>query len=532
MSEVLTVANASRATQVTFYEDRARVIRVATALVGAGHARVRVLGVSPFVDERSIEAGVAVGDARVLAASAHWYARAEGAVTREDVEALEVKRVEAERALALARAAYQREIESRSRVVTLTADQARALAQVPLGVREPERLASFVGAWTALSNAEREGLEAIDHARREVATLEDALSLASARLAEASVREPRLEAAIDVQVETTRASEITLEIAYRLPCALWRPEHVARLVDRGETETRKASLEIVTLATLWQRTGEAWDGIDVALSTARPAREASPPLLSEDVLRSQKKAPEMKKRVVVEAREEAVKVAGLERERGEVSEMPGVDDGGEPLHYTPSSKVTLRSDGRPVRVEIARTALEADVASVVQAELSAAAHLRATATLTRGGPLLEGPLRLARNATLVGRAKLDFVGKGEPFEVGFGADDAIRVRRRTHETRDTTALLGTQKVRRHVSLFFSNLSDTRRSFEIVERLPVSEIEGLEIELVDDDDAPARAWKLDPKTGFAARTLTLDGGATSVVKLAYELRAASNVVLGG
>jgi uncharacterized protein (TIGR02231 family) len=531
VSEVLTVANGSRATQVTFYEDRARVIRVATALVGAGHARVRVLGVSPFVDERSIEASVAVGEARVLAASAHWSARAEGAATREDVEALEAKRVEADRALALARAAYQREIESRARVQALTTDQARALAQVPLGVREPERLASFVGAWTALTNAEREALEAIDHARREVATLEDALALASARLAEASVREPRLEAAIDVQLETPRASEITLEIAYRLPCALWRPEHIARLADEGETGVRKATLEIVTLATLWQRTGEAWEGVEVALSTARPAREASPPLLTEDVLRSQKKAPEMRKKVVVQSREEEVKTAGLERERGEVSEMPGVDDGGEPLHYSPTTKVTLRSDGRPVRVEIARTSLDADVASVVRAELSAAAHLRATATLARGGPLLAGPLRLARNATLVGRAKLDFVGKGEPFEVGFGADDAIRVKRRMHETRDTTAILGTQKVRRHVALFFSNLSDAHRSFEVVERLPVSEIEGLEVELVDDDEAPARAWKLDPKTGFATSKLSLDGGATAVLKLAYELRAASNVVLG-
>lgn len=529
MTEPGTMAGVSRATHVTFYEDRARVVRVASATIEAGVGRVRVGGVSPFVDERGVQAAILSGDATVLSASVHWYARPEGTATPKDVEALEARRLDAERAVALAEGALGRTTESRTRIAAIVADEAMALGHVPAGMRDAGVTSAHTTAWATLGTAESEARATTDRLRRELAALRDALELAEARVGEARTQEPRLEAAIDVQLDAAHGGDVAIELAYIVPCALWRPEHLARLVTDRPDATR-ASLELVTLGTMWQRTGETWEEVEVALSTARPARDADPPLLVDDVLRTQRKAPEERRRVVVQSREETVKTAGLDRGLRKEPEMPGVDDGGEPLHYTASSRVTLRSDGRPARVEIARTSLDADVSRVVLAEVASAAHVRATATLSSGGPILAGPLRVARNATLVGRSRIDFVGKGEPFEVGFGADDAIRVRRRTHEERDASTLTGSQKVRRHVALYFSNLSDTRRSFDVIERLPVSEIEGLEVELLDAEGAPARAWKLDPKTGFATTRMTLDGRANGVQRLVYELRAASNVVL--
>ncbi len=536
MSDGQTTASASRATHVTFYEDRARVVRVATARVARGPGRVRVGGISPFVDERAVEAKVTSGDASLVTATVHWFARVEGAATPHDIEALDARRTEAERAVVLAERALARAEESRARVAAVAGDHTHALGLVPLGVRDAAIFASHAGARTALAKAEGEALATIDRIRREVASLRDALELAEARATEARVKEPRIEAAIDVQLDAAQDGDVSIELAYRVPCGLWRPEHLARLIPSVDAtpdgESARATLEIVTFATMWQRTGESWDDVQVALSTARPAREATPPRLSEDVLQVQKKAPEMRRRVVVQSREAVVKSEGLDRGERARSEMPGVDDGGEPLTYTTTANVTLRSDGRPVRAEIGRRSLEAVVSRVLFGELSPAAHLRATATLRTGGPLLAGPMRVALRSTMVGQSKIDFVGAGEPFEVGFGPDAAIRVRRRTHEERDTSAIVGTQRVRRHVELFVSNLSDIRRSFEAVERIPVSEIEGLEVTLADAEGAPARAWRLDPKTGFATSRVSLDPGETMVLRLAYEMRADSNVVLEG
>lgn len=121
---------------------------------------------------------------------------------------------------------------------------------------------------------------------------------------------------------------ISLDVTYITPCALWRPEHLARLTgDPNGT----SSLQIVASAVAWQRTGEEWANVSCRFSTARPAQHASPPLLSEDQLRLRRKSDAERRAIVVEAREQSIAVAGLGRGTQKVEEMPGVDDGGEPL---------------------------------------------------------------------------------------------------------------------------------------------------------------------------------------------------------
>jgi hypothetical protein len=185
----------------------------------------------------------------------------------------------------------------------------------------------------------------------------------------------------------------------------------------------------------------------------------------------------------------------------------------------------LPSNGRPFRVEIGRTSVDAEVSRVLMATRSPAAHVRATATLVGSGPLLAGPVRLARGSSVVGRAKIDFVGKGEPFELGFGPDDGIRVRRMEDEERETQSLTGSQRIRRKVTLFLSNLSGTGRSVLVHERVPVSEIGEVEIQVID-----AGPFKLDAKDGFLRATLDVAANATRTMAFVYEVRAGSKVVL--
>jgi hypothetical protein len=125
----------------------------------------------------------------------------------------------------------------------------------------------------------------------------------------------------------------------------------------------------------------------------------------------------------------------------------------------------------------------------------------------------------------VGLAKLDFVGQGEPFEIGLGADDGLRVRRAVTEERETAAVLGTQRIRRQVEIFLVNLSDEPRRALVTERVPVSEIEDVEITLTD-----AGGFKPEGKDGFLRREVDLAAHATLELSLAYEIRAGSKVVL--
>lgn len=535
MSESAEATVPSRAERVTLFEDRAEVTRSATARAAAGVGWVALSGVSPYVDERSVQARVEGQGVRVLSARVLWRAHREQALGREEIDALEQQARVAERQAGEADLALDRAARAEWRAKLLLQQWLDGVGAVPRGTRAQAALASWEKAFAALDQSAREALGQATAAREAKQAATDALEQARARLAEGSVEKLRHEALIEVQLESEAEGEISLSVTYRVPNALWRPEHVVRLAgptklldagaapraDRPET----APLEIVTVATAWQRTGEVWEDVQARFSTARPARAATPPALSDDVLRGRRKTDIERSRIEVDLREQAVMVAGLDRGAREVEEMPGVDDGGEPILLAPRDKVTIASDGRPFRVEVQRITVDAVIERVLFPEIAKVAHLRATATLTKGGPILAGPVRIARDKSLVGRAKIGFIGKGEPFEVGLGTDDGVRVRRTQTEQRDTVPVTGTQKIRRAVKVYLGNLSNERKRVLVTERIPVSEIDDVEIALPEPG-----GFRLDAKDGFLKRNVELGPHATETLELTYEIRAGSKVVL--
>lgn len=524
-------AAASRAVRVTLFEDRAEVTRSATVTVAAGAGWVAIAGVSPYVDERSVQARVlapaeAAPKVRVLSARVSFRAHVERALGREEIDALEKEARLAERRLAEANLALDRAARAEWRAKSMTVKWLDGVSAVPRGAREAEALASWREALTSIGQSGAEALAAAAAAREAKQAATDELERTRARLAEGSVEKPRYEALIEVQLEGEAETEAAIEVTYRVPNALWRPEHVVRLAAPVEgNAARTAPLEVVTMATVWQRTGEAWDDVEARFSTARPAKVATPPQLTDDTLTARRKTDAERSRVEVDMREQAVMVAGLDRGARAVDEMPGVDDGGEPVLLAPRAKVSIASDGRPFRVEVQRVTVDATIERVLFPEVAPVAHVRATATLAKGGPLLAGPVRIARGKSLTGRAKIGFIGKGEPFEVGLGTDDGVRVRRTQTEKRDTTAVIGTQKIRREVKVFLSNLGSERKKVLVTERIPVSEIEDVEIALTEPG-----GFKLEAKDGFLKREVDLGPNATETLELGYEIKAGSKVVL--
>ena len=519
----------SRAVTVTFFEDRAEVARRAKVMLLRGSQWIAIAGVSPFVDERTVSARVIAGAARVNAARVTWRAHSEAALGREDIERVTAEEKAARRSVEEAARARARADHRVDQVNALHTKWASEIAKVAPGLREEEKIGAWWRAWRSLGEASDEAHREISSANERREHAEETARRAAIRLAEGTLAKPRYEAVIAVDVEAAEdGDEAEIEVTYRVPCALWRPEHLVRLagadVDAKLEKKANRTIELVTWATAWHAAGEEWSGVTARFSTARPSRDAAPPLVRDDVLHLRRKTAEERSRVSVEVREQAPQVAGLDRGTRAVEEMPGVDDGGEPLVLEALEPLTIASDGRPMRVEIGRRTLTAEVDRVLYPELGGAAHLRATTTNT-GGPLLAGPVRVARGSSLVGRSKIGFVGAGEPFEIGFGADDGVRARRHVEEQRDTTAIIGTQKIRRKVDVFLSNLSGESKTLTVTERVPVSEIADVEITMGDSPDFPTK-----DQDGFLRARVTLSPHETKRISFSYEIRAGSNVVL--
>lgn len=522
-SEPAVMECSSSVTRVTLFEDRAEVVRHIQATLAVGVTWLRIGGIATMVSDPSVLANVQSvrgGSARVLSARVVRRVRQMPVCSESEVAARE----QAQKNAQARRLTAERTVEAlgthEARIASLLEHWAVALKRVPRSAATD--LNGWRSAYARMVQAQQQALDDLTAARSELAEAERDLHRCDLRLAQARRVEPRFEAAVELQVESAIAGSAQLELSYRTPCALWRPEHLCRLNTAADGSP---SLHITTWATAWQCTGEDWRDVTLRFSTARPAQAANAPPLAEDNLRLRRKTDQEKRSVIVEAREQVIAVAGLGRGQRAVEEMPGVDDGGEPLTFSAQRPTSLPSTGMPVRVEICTLTLPCQIERVAFPEKSMGAHLRATATLTGTRPLLAGPVHVIRGTELAGRSRVLFVAPGEPFELGFGIDDGLRVRRKVDESRETTAVLGTQKITRTVRLYVSNLSGERKPVLLTERVPVSEIRDVEINV-----QPGPGMRFDSKDGFVRIDCDLDPSATKEVSFSYRIEAAARVVL--
>ena len=328
-------------------------------------------------------------------------------------------------------------------------------------------------------------------------------------------RDADARARITVELVNPTAEPVDAELVvdYLVPGALWRPCHTARLTEGPEG----ARVRLQTDGCVWQSTGEEWVDVQLLFSTERPSLGVEPPMLHTDRLHARKRGSE----VQVAAREQAIHTAGLgqdEAPAAEEEELPGIDDGGEALELRARTRATVPPDGRPYRVPITEHESEAEVALVCTPELAPAVLLR-TRQVNRGRlPLLAGPVDLVRDSGLVGRTSSLYVAPGERFELGWGPDRALRVRREVELLEETRRTLSswTRKPRR-VTIKLSNVGARPATIEVKERIATSEIEKVEVE----HDHASRSATPD-SDGFVTWTVPLRGFGREELQLRWTL----------
>jgi uncharacterized protein (TIGR02231 family) len=241
----------------------------------------------------------------------------------------------------------------------------------------------------------------------------------------------------------------------------------------------------------------------------------------EDQLRLRPKQ-DLEKRVVsVSVREQAIQSAG------EVSsELPGLDDGGEAVLLQAPAKGNVPSDGEPHRVPLSSFGAKAATERLCVPELSPAISLVARFPNAGKHVLLAGPVDLVRASGFVGRGALKFAAVGETVKLSFGSEDGMRVLRQLEQKTDEARLTGRRTTRNQVKLFVSNASAIETRVVIEERVPVSEVKDVEIQVLNKECKPAPAAV--SSEGVARIELQCAPGATHEVAFVWELSAAAKV----
>jgi uncharacterized protein (TIGR02231 family) len=508
--------------RVTLLEDRALVERRGSFLPGVGRHRVRVDGIALVAVDRSLRveaAGATVTDARVVRA---WKERITGglpqdaSLLRQRVQSLEAELQE--RSDAVARASSHLTLLSGAQVAVLRRISEEAGANIAAADRWREQMALLRGELGDARCAQQEATAARTRTERSLAEVRAALARSEAPLQEVA-------AALELMVEVTSAEPVVLTATYLVPCAMWRPAYRATLLPSADGER----LLLEADAVIWQRTGEPWLDTELHVSTARPSLGTKPPVLEDDVLQLRDKS-ELEKRVVgVELREEQIQTVG---EGGATTgrEIPGVDDGGQTQRLAVEGRHSVAPDGSAHRVRLFRMEVPARTEWWCAPELSEA--VVRVARFENVGPnvLLAGPVELVRGSGYVGRTTLRFSAVNEQVRLSFGSEDSLRVVRRAQQAHGESRLTGRRTTRHEVKLFASNLGDVPSKVALEERIPVSEVEQVEVSLDREVTRPPPAVVTDE--GIVRFEVELPAHGRQEVTLGWELSASAKVAGAG
>ncbi|MBE9129013.1 MULTISPECIES: mucoidy inhibitor MuiA family protein [unclassified Coleofasciculus] len=339
---------------------------------------------------------------------------------------------------------------------------------------------------------------------------------------------------IEADLMVSQAGEYEIAFDYVVPNAMWRPWHQARLLMGTEvatdgvtdvtdiTDNPFATLSFSVDGCVWQRTGEDWQDVDLVFSTARASLGTEPPLLTDDILNVQEKAPD----IVIQVREQTIQTTGLDTDAAAATvELPGVDDGGEVRNLRPTTKATIPSDGRPYRVPLFSFESEAEVKYVLMPEIACQVILKSEQRNTAQFPILAGPVDLVRSSEFVGKTSIGFIAPGETFALGWGSDAAMRVQRTQTQKREREHLTKWTVVTTTVKLFLSNIGAESRVIETTERLPISELEQVKVEAIAEETTDG----VQPnENGFCTWNFTLEPYSQRQATLVYKVSATPEV----
>lgn len=499
---------------VTLLEDRAQVRRVARVSSGQ---RLIVLDVAPVLQDvsllvRVVNGGVEVADARVGRAMR---------VRREDRPA--VIRALEEEARTLARRFGEIDEDRRraeEQCLRLLEILRKSADEVPedaaWGLVHPQAWREGFGSLFDRSRKLRHATLQGYFAQRKIVERVGQIAEEHAALDRPDVR---FVAWIEIDLKNTVSSEVELAIEYVVPAAIWRPIHSAKAGG--------GKLSFTASAAVWQNTGEDWRDVALSFSTARSSLGTEPPLLSDDLLTARKRSD----RVQVEARQVAVQNTGQGRGGPGAApppsgvDLPGVDDGGDVLVLKAGGPSSIPSDGRPNIVPLFDFEGPAVHRRVLMPELDARVFEVVAATNGANFPILAGPVELIRDHGVVGWTKVLFVAPGERFELSFGPDDELRSARDERRETETDRSDKWRHTTTVVESFLSNLGSAEKVIELIERIPVSEIDEVRVKLVENKTSGKPA--LDDH-GFVKWQLSLAPRARQRIKLVWKLSAAPAV----
>jgi uncharacterized protein (TIGR02231 family) len=531
-------------TAVTVYPDRARVTRTGRLHVEPGQYQLEIPELPLTLSPESVRAsgqGTArarLGGVDVRRAFYTETPSASAAELERRIKALE----DQENALADEESVLQSSLGFLNGLTQQGESYGRGLAYGKFGVEEGAGLLAFL---TERATAAHDRLRAIASEKRELTDQKTKLQRELDQIHSARPRE-RYAAAVEIQALT--AGDLEIELTYVVSNARWTPLYDLRLNEGGKNDQDNgATVEIGYLAQITQRSGEDWSGVQMTLSTARPALSATLPELNPWYVQvyhppppalAAAPAPRMAlKKAARPDKEQEETFAIADDFLAETAQPPlqaqviqaEVSQEGAAVTFTVVRPVDVPSDGSPHKTTVATLPLTPELDYLTAPKLVPAAYRRATITNDTEFVLLPGPVNIFYGDEFVGATQLKHIAPNEAFKVFLGADDRVKVERKLVTREVDKKLLGDRRRLRYAyQIEIKNLRDCTERIIVQDQLPVSSHEDVKVRPEEILPKPDKQTDL----GLLEWQLTLSPGQEIKLVFGFTVEHPRNLTITG
>ncbi|WP_224982542.1 mucoidy inhibitor MuiA family protein [Geomonas agri] len=497
----------SKITSVTVYSDTAQVTRQATVALKTGTNLVTLENLPQLMAEESLRAeGKGTGRARIAGITVKnvFLDRSKDQRVREleDEIARLNRKVEAIEARRKALAAQRAFVDS-----IRVGWGERISKELSLGKPTTSELSEavrFVGDNTGKIEEEIYDAEA---AKKPIQEQISALKKQLEQYRAEPLKEVR---SVQVAIEAERDMNFDLDLTYLVAQASWAPSYDVRLAPDGKDAL------LTYRAQVWQKSGENWPQVRLTLSTASPASGGGAPELSPwrvSFYEPPRPMPYLSRsKMAVGAAAPAAPPppeATFERTPAEDRMEPAgfvpaeVGQGQTSVQFQVAQPVDVPTDGTRATSVVAAETVPVSAEYVTVPKLSPRVYLKSTVVNRTPFPLLAGEASIFNDATFVGKSRLKTVASGEEFDLYFGSDDQVKVKREVARVKKKGGIISGNSVTYHVTMELENFKQRLVTVSLKDQQPLPG--NAEIKVTVEDAAPKPSetkedgtlvWKVD------------------------------------
>jgi len=368
---------------------------------------------------------------------------------------------------------------------------------------------SFVGA--GITKVEDQTRDA-DVEKKSIKDKIDALR----RQRDESVGSRRKEAkSVEVAVEIVSEGNLTIDLASVIPQAGWAPSYDVRLSPDAKTA------ELTFRAMIRQQTGEEWNNVDLTLSTARPSTGGAPPEMYPWRISFFRPQPPMAAQMVMAAPAPPVKAKKAARMKEEsvrsddsfAEEAPApfvtaqISEEQSSVSFHIPRPLDIPSDGTQHGTVVAVEQLPVTLEYMALPKLAPYVFLKSEIVNRASFPLLPGKVNTFAGNTYTGSSYLKKVASGEKFDLFFGTDDQVTVKREELKQQKEAGLFSKNRATYRYRIELANFRKEPLTVTLRDQLPVAGDEEIKVSLDEPSIKPDEVkndgtviWKTPLKAG--------------------------------